>query len=207
MRETNRRNGKERGNSILEFALVAIPTVVLMLGVVVFGIDLGRSVQVAQISRDAASMYVRGVDFSLTGNQQVLVRLGTTMNLQLGSGDGLIILSKVTFIPDSSCGSPGSPGYPNCTSGKHVLMQRITFGNTALPGTHFPTHGSVTPDAQGNIPNYSTDPNAVIDNFAATLQLKPGEQASYVSEAYFQTTDVKMNGFAASPGVYAQSFF
>ena len=207
MREISKSNGKERGNAILEFALVAIPTVVMMLGVVVFGIDLGRSVQVAQISRDAASMYVRGVDFSLTGNQQVLVRLATTMNLQLGSGDGLVILSKVTFIPDVSCGHPGDGGYATCTSGKHVLMQRLTFGNTALLGTHFPTHGTVTPDAQGNIPNYSTDPNAVIDNFAASLQLKPGEQASYVSETYFQTTDVKMNGFSSSPGVYAQSFF
>lgn len=204
MRQIVKRNRKEQGHSILEFALVALPTVTMLLGVVVIGIDLGRSDQVQEICRDADSMYVRGIDFSQTGNQQELVRLGSNMNLQISGGSGLVTLSLVTFIPDPSCGSPPAT---NCTIGKSVLMQRNIFGNTTLPGTHYPTAGAVTYDSQGNVANYSTDPNAVIGNFVtAAFQLHPNE-VSYVAETYFQTSDVSMGGFQSNPGIYAQSFF
>jgi hypothetical protein len=204
MRQIIKRNRKEQGHSILEFALLAMPTVTMLLGVVVVGIDLGRGVMVTQISRDAGAMYVRGLDFSQTGNQQVLVRLGQNMNLQLTGGDGRVTFSKVTFIPDPSCGSPPDP---NCTNGKSVLMQRIVFGNTTLQATHYPTAGSISQDGQGNVNNYTTDPNAVIANFTTNaFQLKPNE-ISYVAETFFRTQDVSMAGFISSPGVYAQSFF
>jgi hypothetical protein len=204
MRQIMKPNRKEQGHSILEFALVALPTVTMLLGVVVIGIDLGRSDQVQEICRDADSMYVRGIDFSQTGNQQELVRLGSNMNLQISGGSGLVTLSLVTFIPDPSCGSPPST---NCTVGKSVLMQRNIFGNTSLPATHYPTAGAVTYDSQGNVANYSTDPNAIINNFVtAAFQLHPNE-VSYVAETYFQTTDVSMGSFQSNPGIYAQSFF
>ena len=197
---------REQGNSILEFALVAIPTVMLMLGVVVLGINLGRSVEVAQVARDGGAMFVRGLDFTQTGNQQVLVRIAGPLNLQITGGDGLASMSKITFIPDASCGKPTDASYPDCTAGKSVLMQRIVFGNTTLPGTHYVTVGSVTFDGQGNVANYATDPNAVISNFASALQLKPLE-ISYVTEAYFQTPDVNMQGFLSNTGIYSQAFF
>ena len=194
----------EQGHSIMEFALVGMPTVLMLLGVVVIGVDLGRSVQVTQICRDAGAIYVRGLDFSQVGNQQVLVRLGQSMNLQTTGGDGIVILSKVTFIPDTSCGTPPDP---NCTAGKNVLMQRIIFGDTSLPGTHFPTAGPVGQDSLGNVSNYSTDANAIVTSFASSaLQLKPNE-ISYVAETYFRTPDVSMAGFQSNPGVYSQAFF
>jgi hypothetical protein len=203
-RPVTKRKGKEEGHSILEFALVAMPTVIMLLGVVVVGVDLGRASQVTEICRDAAAMYVRGIDFSQAGNQQELVRLGQNMNLQVSSGDGLVTLSKITFIPDPSCGTPPDP---NCTNGKNVLMQRIIFGNTSLQSTHFPTAGGISQDAQGNVANYATDPDAVITNFVTNgFQLKPNE-ISYVAETFFRTTDVSMAGFQSSPGIYAQSFF
>ena len=174
------------------------------MGVIVIGVDLGRSVQVTQICRDADSMYVRGLDFSLIGNQQVLVRLGQNMNLQTTGGDGLVTLSKVTFLPDSTCGSPPDP---NCTVGKNVLMQRIIFGNTSLTGTKFPTAGAVSQDAAGNVNNYITDPNAVISNFVSLgLQLKPNE-VSYVAETYFRTPDTNIGSYQPNQGIYSQAFF
>ena len=196
----------ERGNNILEFALIAMPTVIVMLGVVVLGIDLARSVEVAQVARDGGAMFVRGLDFSQSGNQQVLVRIAGPLNLQLTGGNGLASMSKITFIPDASCGKPTDSSYPDCTVGKNVLMQRIIFGNTALPGTHYLTAGNVTLDSQGNVANYAADPNAVISNFTATLQLKPLE-VSYVTEVFFQTPDVNMQGFLNNTGVYSQAFF
>lgn len=199
-----KRLNKEKGNNILEFALVAMPTVIMLFGVVVIGLDLGRSVQVTQICRDAGAMYVRGLDFSQAGNQQVIVRLGQSMNLQSSGGDGLVILSKVTFLPDSSCGSPPSS---TCTSGKSVLMQRIIFGNNTLSGTHYTTAGTITQDAEGNVINYITDANAVIANFATNaFQMRPNE-ISYLAETYFRTPDVSMPGFQSNPGIYSQAFF
>jgi hypothetical protein len=200
------RKRRERGNNILEFALVAMPTVLLMLGVVVLGVDLARSVEVAQVARDGGAMFVRGLDFSQTGNQQVLVRISGPLNLQTTGGDGIATMSKITFIPDASCGAPTDASYPNCIVGKNVLMLRVIFGNTALPGTHYATAGSVTLDSQGNVANYATDANAVVSNFTGSLQLKPLE-VSYVTEVYFQTPDVNMQGFLNNTGIYSQAFF
>ena len=74
----SRKNRKESGNVVLEFALVAMPTVFLLMGVVVVGLNLGRAVEVGQICRDADSMYVRGVDFSTTAAQNYWCSSGRT---------------------------------------------------------------------------------------------------------------------------------
>jgi hypothetical protein len=212
MRTANSKRKNQKGTSILEFALIAWPTVLMLMGVVVVGNALGRAVQAGQVCRDADSMYVRGVDFSLSGNQSELARIGAGLNLQTGnSGNGLVILSKVTFIPDpsSSCGLPTSANYSTCTIGQYRLAQRTIFGNTSLPGTHFPTTGTPTYDSENNVTNYSDYTNgtaATINNFQNTLVLYPG-QFSYVSETYFQMLDLSMPGFQSSPGVYSVAFF
>src|SRR5579883_1101511 len=209
---TNARRKNQRGTSILEFALIVWPTLLMLMGVVVVGNELGRAVEAAQVCRDADSMYVRGVDFSLSGNQAELARIGAALNLQTtNSGNGLVILSKVTFIPDpsSSCGLPADVGYSTCTIGQYRLAQRTTFGNTSLPGTHFPTTGSPTYDSENNVTNYSDYTNgtaATISNFQNTLVLYPG-QFSYVAETYFQMLDLSLPGFQSNPGVYSVSFF
>jgi hypothetical protein len=197
-----RKKSAEQGHSILEFALVAIPTVVMLLSVVIIGINLGRSVQAGQICRDADSMFVRGVDFSQTGARQMLAHLGAGLNLQTSGGSGVVILSKfqsVLVVP--TCTGTG------CAY-KNVLAQRLTIGNTSLTGgsTRFPTAGTVTPTADGGIPNYSTDANAVVTNLPAALSLNAGE-VSYVLEAYFQTTATDIQVWETSPGIYAQAFF
>jgi len=207
------RRKNQKGTSVLEFALIIWPTVLMLMGVVVVGNELGRAVQAGQICRDAASMYVRGVDFTQSGNQSELARIGQAMNLQTGNtGDGIVILSKVTFVPDpsSSCGLPADTGYSTCTSGQYRLAQRIIFGNTgALPGTHYTTQGTPTYDAEDNVTNYSDYTNgtaAAISNFGSTLVLYPG-QFSYIAETYFRTSDLSMPGFQSNPGIYSVAFF
>jgi hypothetical protein len=181
---------------------------IMMFGVVVIGYDLGQAVQVAQIARDADSMFMRGVPLYNASAQNFLVQLGQNMNLQTSGGDGLVTLSKIQFIPDASCGLPTDPTYPNCTVGTNRLVQRIIVGNTGIAGssTRFPTAGAVTYDSLDQVNNYLTDDNAVIANFASSLQLKPLE-ISYVAEAYFQTNRVTFGSIESSPGVYAQTFF
>lgn len=206
------RRKNQKGTSILEFALIVWPTVLMLMGVVVIGNGLGRAVQAGQVCRDADSMYVRGVDFSQSGNQAELAQIAANLNLQTSnSGNGLVILSKVTFIPDpsSSCGVPTDTGYSTCTIGEYRLAQRTIFGNTSLPGTHFPTTGTPTYDSENNVTNYSDYTNgtaATINNFQTTLVLYPG-QFSYIAETYFQMLDLSMPGFQSSPGVYSVAFF
>jgi hypothetical protein len=181
----------------------------MMLGVVVVGIDLGRSVQVGQLCRDSGSMFVRGVPLYQSAAQGVIVRLGQNLNLQLTGGDGLVILSKIQSVPNTAvCGNPGTTTYVNCAAGNYinVLVQRIIFGDTTLPGTHFPTAGSVTFDATDQVNNYLTDSNAAVPTFSTTLQLQQNE-TSYVAETYFRAPVVNLGFFQGAPGTYAQAFF
>jgi hypothetical protein len=180
----------------------------MLLGVVVIGVDLGREVQVSQICRDADAMFMRGAPLYTSSAQSFLAQLGANMNLQTSGGDGLITLSKIQFIPDPTCGTPTSSTYPNCTVGTNRLVQRIVIGNTGISGasTRFPTAGTVSYDSLDQVNNYLTDNNAIISNFASSLQLKPLE-ISYVAEAYFQTTQVNFGSVQTSPGLYSQTFF
>lgn len=204
-------NKKESGTAALEFALVAMPTVFMMLGVVVVGINLQQAIEVQEICRSADSMYVRGVDFSQTSAQNLLVQLGQSMNLQTGStSNGLIVLSQVQLVQTPfGCTS-------SCTGTSYQLMQRLTIGNTSLTGTHFPSAvspftacgGSTTTDCQdseGNIQGYASYSGATISNFGSSLTLATAGQISYVAEAYFQNTG-NLNIWS-SPGFYAVSFF
>jgi hypothetical protein len=205
------KNRRESGNVVLEFALVAMPTVLMLMGVVVVGINLGRAVQVGQICRDADSMYVRGVDFSTTAAQNLLVQLGQNMNLQTDStSSGLIVLSQVQYVP-----TPIGCSGPACTGGTYQLAQRLTIGNTSLPGTHFPTAGTIPAcggttttdcqDTQGNIQGYQTFSMAQITNFGSSLTLN-NNAISYVAEAYFLNGPT-LQVWSSSAGFYAQAFF
>jgi hypothetical protein len=211
----SRKNNGERGTAALEFALVVMPTVIMMLGVVVVGINLGRAIEVGEICRSADSMYVRGVDFSQTASQNLLVQLGQNMNLQTGSSSsGIIILSEVQAVA-TPFGCSGS----GCTGTAYQLMQRLIIGNTSLPGTHFPSAvwpitacgtGGASPttdcqDSEGSIQGYATYSGATISNFGSSLALTTGE-ISYVAEAYFQN-GANLNMWSSSAGFYAQAFF
>jgi Flp pilus assembly protein TadG len=149
--------GGERGVAVLEFALIALPMLIMMFGVVVIGIDLGRAVQVAQLARDADALFMRGAPMYSVSAQNFLIQLGQNMNLQASGGDGLITLSKIQFIPDPACGLPSDSTYPNCTIGANRLVQRITIGNTTITGSS--THFTTTPSSIISPRVYSSSPS------------------------------------------------
>jgi hypothetical protein len=190
----------ERGIEILEFALVvSFILVPLLLGVVVIGINLGRAVQVAQVARDAGSMYVRGVDFSQSGNQAVLARLGQGLGLATTGGAGVVILSKITHIPTGGCTNP-------CNEAQYVMAQRIVIGDSTLVSAHGQIHstGTIALDAEGNVVNYITDPNAIVSGFSSIITLN-GTEFAFIAESYFPTPDVNMPGYSVGNGVYSRS--
>ena len=105
MRSLNRQ--RQKGNSVIEFALVTVFLVPLLLGTVNVGMNLGRSIQVTQVSRDAGHMYVRWVDFSLAGNQEIIVRLAQGLGMSRTDGNGRVTLTKIMFVGQTECEGAG----------------------------------------------------------------------------------------------------
>ena len=97
----------ERGNAIIEFALVLSFLVMLLMGTFSIGMTLTKSVQAGVVARDAGAMFMRFVDFSLTGNRDLLVRLANGMGMTPTGGNGVVILTQITKIGNAQCTAGG----------------------------------------------------------------------------------------------------
>jgi hypothetical protein len=197
----SRRRKRQSGTEMIEFALSVLVLFPLMMGMVVLGLNLGRSIQVAQVCRDAGSMYVRGIDFSQAANKNVLVRLANGMGMTANAGTGVVILSKVQYISAAAC-----TGIPGCNSDKYVVVQRLTIGGAAVTTSRLGPAGSITTDSSGNVNNFMTDANAVSTNFTSIMTLAANEFA-YIAEASFLSPDLTTLGGSASSGIYARSVY
>jgi hypothetical protein len=189
---------KRQGVAVVELSLIIFPLTVLLMGVIVIGISLGRAVQVAHVTRDAASMYVRGIDFSKDPNKDVVVRLSGGLGMTRTGGNGTVILSKVTFIPASRC-----VGIADCNSDKHVITQRLRIGNNSLRQSNYGTPVGI--DSTGLVTQYLTDDAAIVTGTFAPV-LADGEFA-YVAEGYFKNVNLNFPGFQDIPGVYSVAIF
>lgn len=185
----------------MEFALVAMPLILFLLGVTSVGFNLGRAVQVTQVGRDASSMFVRGVDFSEPGNQAILIRLGQKLGMANGTGRGVVILSKVTFIPQSKC---DALSLVNCNGDQHVITQRIVVGNPGVRQSLIGTPDSDLLDSKGLVSDYMTEPSA--RSTFSDVQLFENEFA-YVAETFFTSPDLDFPGFTSGSGNYVRSIF
>jgi hypothetical protein len=184
---------KQKGIAVMEFALVAPALVVIMAGVVTVGMNLSRLIRVAQVTRDAASMYVRSVDFSLPGNKDLLVRLSQTLGITRTGGRGVIILSKITFIPQSKCTELNlSP----CNGNKHVITQRLTIGNPVYV-SQIASPSAYLLDSQGLVRDYMKEVSAVAT--PPDLTLSEGQYA-YIVETYADRV-------ASASSVYSRAVF
>jgi nitrate reductase NapE component len=197
--------GRRRGSELIEFALVSALLFPLLFGTFVVGMNLGRSIQVSQVSRDAGHLYARVVDFSDPANQQVIVRLAQGLGMTAGGGNGVVILSTVTYIGQAQCDAASlSPA--DCTNlDQNVFVHRIVVGNPSLRASAFGTPDPGLVQSNGDVSNYLTEGSARANGFSGVLTLQPGEIA-YVSEAYFSSPDYAMPGYPAT-GIYARTVF
>ena len=98
-----RRNRNEKGNSYIEFVLVAsFFFVPVILGMITVAIAVVRNFQVNQLTRDVGHMMAKGVDFSQQANQNLVANdLANGLSLQANSGNvtgsttgnGVLVLS------------------------------------------------------------------------------------------------------------------
>ncbi len=206
---TRTRRASRRGNSLMEFGLVGIILVPLFLGTTNLGLNLGRSVQVQQLARDAGHMYVRQVDFSLVKNRKLLVRLGQNLGLQDSAGPGVLIMSKIMLIGLEQCAAGGMAGAcPN--QGKPVIIERLTLGTNNLKASVYgtPSGGIVGPNGNIAMSDYLADASAVTAGFSPGLLtgMLDGETA-FLVETYFEFPEWFMNTSYTNKGIYARSVY
>ena len=85
------------GDALVEFA-ISLPFLVMMaIGTFAVGVNVDRHLTVSQLIRNAGNMYGRGVDFSLSQNQDLLLQAATGMQMTTTGGLGVIYLSTVVL--------------------------------------------------------------------------------------------------------------
>lgn len=234
---TKKNHRGERGNEIVEFALVLSFFAPIVLGTFVVGMNMVKSIAVNHVVRDLDDMYIHGADFSTSGYQQLALRLGSGINLQApafpsgttnipsntgSSGDGLVWVTKIMYVGATTDPYCTSVGAGNCVNhNKFVYIQRIVFGNSTLASQHQSTLGDAslaTIASSGAVQNYLTDSGAQLPGAAQTDMMNLW-QTNQNGQQPLTDGDIAyvVEGYFQSPslsissvsgkGVYARYFF
>lgn len=196
------RGGRQRGHALIEFALVSVILVPLFVGMAGVGINLTRSVTVSQVVRDAGLMYARFVDFTLPSNKDILKRLAIGTGFETdGTGRGVLIFTKVTYIDDAACTAASLSGSACTNRGFYVMTQRVVVGNSGLRASEYGSPNPMLLDAKGNVSNYIKETSARVSNFDGVLTLTSREVA-FVTEGFFKGVSFKFGMFPTAEDIY-----
>lgn len=208
MRKRTGKRSRQNGNAIVEFALVITFLVMLLMGTFSIGMTLTKSVQAGVIARDAGAMFMRYVDFTLTGNKDILVRLANGMRMTASGGEGVVIMSQIMMVGSTECAAGGLSVGTCPNYNRPVVIKRVKVGNTALYSTTYgnPSASILQSDGSISTTNYLNDASARADNFASVMTLNGGEYA-FLSEAYFRTPEINMPGYRDNTYVYQRNIF
>ena len=207
---SKRRSDGARGNALIEFALVSVFLLPILYGVYSIGMGLSQTIAASVVARDAGSMFMRSVDFSLAQNSAMLVRLGQDLGLQPAGGNGVVTLTKVYHVASSDCltGGFSATGCPNYD--QTVITKRLSIGNTTsgfFTSTFgAPPSGIVTGDGTIALAEYIANAACRVSNSTSLPTLSSGEFA-YVSEAYFLTPSLDLPGWRNNTNLYQRSIF
>jgi len=87
---------RRSGVAIVEFSLALIVLVPLLLGTLVYGFRLIRSLQMEQIVRDLGHMFIRGVDFRPANPGPTLIAKTLAQGFDLSAtGTSVVVLSRL----------------------------------------------------------------------------------------------------------------
>lgn len=200
---------RQRGSTMIEFALVVIVAVPMLFGLVAVGVKLGRGIQAIQVTRDIGHMYGMAVDMSQPGAQNIVAKLGQDFSFNTTTGNAVLILSRVQKISASNCLSDTS--VPCTNQGQPVFTNRLVLGKSSLRTSVFGTPPSAYVGANGDIaPNkYLQYGTVVAAGFDSVMNLAAGDYTSVV-EGYFVQPDLNFlqpGGSGSTPGIYVRVFF
>jgi hypothetical protein len=188
------RSKQSRGTLIPLYALGAIFFVPLAIGVLLVNNSASRNDHANQVSRDVASMYAQGLDFSNTSNQDIALKVAEGLGMNIRGGKGVLILSKIRVVHGTDCAVAGASHCGN--EGYAVITQRYVIGNRALRASSFGTPTYIDPGT-GNVRDWINDVTARAEDFPTSL--KAGE-STYVAECYLASQEPR-------GGVYSRAMF
>lgn len=211
MRRQNHRDRLQRGSAMVEVTLVtSLFLIPLLFGTIILGLNLIREIEVTEVCRDAAHMYAFGIDFSQSSYQNLLVDLAQGLNFSTSGGNGVVILSTVTFVGPNDCTAAGyqanTSSCPNMN--QTVFTRRIVVGNSSLRQSGFGTPNSGDMDSEGDISasTYLTDTSTRAVGFSSLIPLTSG-QFAYMSEMYLATPDLSWWNYLGTTSISARSIF
>jgi hypothetical protein len=203
----------QRGNNLLEFALLSLFLVPAFFGTVSTGMALGKGIQTSQVARDAGHMYVRQVDFSQTQNKNLVVRLANGMGMTVNGGNGVVILTQVLMIGSAECAAGGLSAAECTNKDWPVITQRLVIGNAALYTSTIGTPNPSLLQADGTITptNYLKQSSCRANTLShgtttGLLTLQPAER-TYVSEAYFRAPELAFLRNGQTISLYSRNYF
>jgi hypothetical protein len=176
------------------YVLGAIFLIPLTIGVVLVTNSASRSDHAYQISHDIGSMYAQGLDFSQSANQNIALNVAEGIGIDIQSGRGVLILSKIRVVHPSDCSSSNAAKCSN--KGYPVVTERYVLGNRSLRPSSFGTPASLDPSS-GKVRDWTNDLSARAANFGSSL--KPGE-VTYAAECYLASPE-------SLSGVYSRTMF
>lgn len=179
----------------------------LLLGTAVLGLNLVREIQATEFCRDAVHMYSQGIDFTISSNVTELLKIAQGLNITATGGNGVIVLSTITYIDSTAC-KAGGYASGNCPNLNHtVFTNQVVIGNSTLRVSAFGT-----PPVDSTNSDNVTEANQVGSasaqalNFSSVLPVSAG-QFVYVGEAYFKTPELSWWGRLGTTAVSARFVF
>jgi hypothetical protein len=217
------RKPQERGNVIMEFALVTPFLMLLLAGAFTLGMSLNRSIQASNVLRNANVLMTRKVDLSKAENQRMLIRsaLGLGMNIPGGfmpdpNGKGAIILTKVVRVGPVECslGIPGWNANPlSCPNyGEYVIAQRIAIGNTTRwssaignPAGALASDGELSDSDVANVSSNRANGFSKVESDEKLVYLEVG-QFTYMGEMFLDVSDLNMLPWLSAPNINIRNY-
>ena len=210
-----RRRISQRGSQAIEFGLLFVFLLPLFIWMFQSSMNFLRFNKATDVCRSAALLFVKGVDFTLPGNQNIISRVASGLGLQTSSsissngvttGNALVVFTVVMYVGPNTC--------TNCANiNKYVFLDRVYVGNTSLTisGTTVASaignpNSTIWSTTTGAVSSTQTNTGAQISTAAASLLPTPmGDgQIAYVVECFFKP----LQGFGTGPfdsnGVYTR---
>ncbi len=210
-----KRSRTQKGVEAIEFGLLFLFLLPPFIWMFMNGMNFLRFNKTTDVSRSAALLTVKGLDFTLPGNQDIISRVASGLDLQNSStqsangvttGSGLLIISTVQYIGPTTCAS--------CTNlNKYVFLDQVYVGNKtlAINGATVASalgspNSSLWSSTTGVVSSTQTNTGAQVPS-TSTGGLPTGMadgQIAYVIECFFkpQGTDAFGTGAFDSAGVY-----
>lgn len=206
MRTPTKPDSSGRGVAIVEFSLSLVFLTPLLVGTLVFGFRLIRSIEMSQITRDLGHMYIRGINF----RDAIPAQNAQTMAAQYSltaTGSSKILLSQIRIATQADCdaANPTTPGR-NCTNrDKPVFIEQVTLGNASNGSSVFgnpPLDGG----QKVSVTDLGNNSAAQAADFSNVLSLNVGEVA-YLCEMINLTPELNIPGLTGAAQVYARTIF